>query len=59
MDDGEDEDDEDGEDGEDEEDDEDGDDEAVARDPDPLSWRTWRDGIPMGSAGIKFFLLVG
>jgi hypothetical protein len=35
------------------------DDEEAARDPDPLSWRAWRDGTPKGSAGIEFFLLIG
>ncbi|UZN48905.1 hypothetical protein KZ686_14400 [Cupriavidus cauae] len=46
--------------GDDEEgDDEDEDDEEAARDPDPLSWRRRRDGIPMESAGMEFFLLVG
>src|SRR5690606_21997790 len=55
---GEDEEEEDDEDGE--GDAEDGDDEEVARAADPLSWRMWRDGIPIGSAGIGFlFLLVG
>jgi len=40
-------------------DEEDEDDEEAARGPDPLSWRRRRDGIPMESAGMEFFLLVG